>query len=131
MTEIKIRPTEKKDIEKIEEIIASTPFLHRFNFKSTNSFSAILYNEIVGYISIRKEENDIEIDGIGIAMNWQNKKIGKTLLRFIENMAKDWKIENIYCDVNEENQKALIFFEKNKYRVDMKYPGVKKLKKVV
>jgi len=81
--------------------------------KSGYSYYIIKYNKIsVGYLSFNTEQNVIFLSKIYVLHNFRGKKIGKTAMSFVENMAKKLGLSKIQLGVNKYNVNTIQAYEK-------------------
>lgn len=124
-------PNDKKVAVIIEELSANLYL--RFGSDGKNSFSdwqtdnskyvfviAEINNEIVGCGAIRPiEENIGEVKRMYSKI--PRKKIGQTILTFLENTAKTIGYTNLVLETRIKNQEATQFYQKQGYKVIPNY----------
>ncbi|TJY36061.1 GNAT family N-acetyltransferase [Pontimicrobium aquaticum] len=69
-------------------------------------------NENVGYLSIKKNNDDLFLSKIYLLKDYRGKKIGKTAFNFIEEKAKEHQCKTISLTVNKNNKDAIKAYEK-------------------
>lgn len=73
----------------------------------------INYEKIpVGYLSFIKKENSLYLSKIYILSNYRGRKIGKTAMQFIEDIAKKMDCNTITLTVNRNNYNSISAYEK-------------------
>ncbi len=81
--------------------------------KSGSFYYLIYYNKrSVGYLSFNKEQNVIFLSKVYVLHNFRGKKIGKTAMSFVENMAKESGLSKIQLGVNKYNVNTIRAYEK-------------------
>lgn len=73
-------------------------------------------NENVGYLSIKKNNNELFLSKIYILKDFRGKRIGKTAFNFIENKAKELGCESISLTVNKNNTNTIKAYEKSGFK---------------
>ncbi|MCK5562302.1 MAG: GNAT family N-acetyltransferase [Thermoplasmata archaeon] len=63
-----------------------------------------------------KQKNWINIDEMAVQKNYRGKGIGKELLNFVENYAKQLKAGSIRLEVWENNEAAIYFYQSNGFK---------------
>ncbi|PHR69409.1 MAG: GNAT family N-acetyltransferase [Lutibacter sp.] len=66
----------------------------------------------VGYLSVSKKENSLFLSKIYILSSSRGKRIGKTAMQFIENLAKEKQCNSISLTVNKYNTNSIKAYEK-------------------
>jgi GNAT superfamily N-acetyltransferase len=129
---IKITNPNNEKVAKIIEELSTNLYL-RFGSDGKNSFSdwqndnskyvfviAEINNEIVGCGAIRPiEENIGEVKHMYSKI--PRKKIGQTILTFLENTAKTIGYTNLVLETRIKNQEATQFYQKQGYKVIPNY----------
>ena len=91
------------------------------HFKKENNFSLAFFNsnKIIGLLLGDKIKNnnyfDLDIHIMFVSKNDRRRKIGTSLLNFIESNKKINNISKIYLEVSEDNTDAIKFYEKNNF----------------
>lgn len=103
--------------------VAFTPeqILSELNNPNSGFYFAMLDGEIAGYLKINtgdaqaefKGENSMEVSRIYVLAEHHGKHIGKKLLDFAVQKAKEQQQEFIWLGVWEDNHKAIGFYEHN------------------
>ncbi len=78
-------------------------------------------NTLIGYLKLNfseaqteiKDENSLEIERIYILKEFQGKRFGQILFKYVIELAKAKKKKFIWLGVWEENRKAINFYQKN------------------
>ena len=108
----------------VDEVISKENF--EIMIEAKEIFIAKIHNEIVGYITFNiKEKNNpsmryrkqLQIEAIGIDEKNREKGIGRALLEYVKKYGKENDCTDIYLTVNEENEKAIRFYEKFGFKV--------------
>lgn len=131
ITIVTINPDDKKAFEITEELSAN--LLIRFGSNGKNSFIdwqpdnskfvfviAELNNEIVGCGAFRPiDENTAEVKRMYSKL--PQKKIGTSILTFLEEKAKNIGFTNLVLETRVKNHEAVQFYTKHKYHVIPNY----------
>ena len=131
ITIVTINPDDKKAFEITEELSAN--LLIRFGSNGKNSFTdwqpdnskfvfviAELNNEIVGCGAFRPiDENTAEVKRMYSKL--PQKKIGTSILTFLEEKAKNIGFTNLVLETRVKNHEAVQFYTKHKYQVIPNY----------
>ncbi|GAA3780301.1 GNAT family N-acetyltransferase [Flavobacterium ginsengiterrae] len=131
ITIVTINPDDKKAFEITEELSAN--LLMRFGSSGKNSFTdwqpdnskfvfviAELNNEIVGCGAFRPvDENTAEVKRMYSKL--PQKKIGTSILTFLEEKAKNIGFTNLVLETRVKNHEAVQFYTKHKYQVIPNY----------
>ncbi len=89
-------------------------------------FKLVLDNSIIGYIILRYELDEAEIDEIAISRQHEGKGIGTYLLEKALQNLKTRNFKKIYLEVRKKNLRAIRLYEKNgfkPYRIRKNYYG--------
>ena len=118
-----IRKLLKKDFDKVYELGLK---LHP-NYKIINDLEEIINNDlnyfyvyeidgkVVGFIHYTKLYNSVDLVDIIVRKEYQNQRIGSTLIDFmITNLSAD---DKIYLEVNTNNKKAINLYQKFGFKV--------------
>jgi ribosomal protein S18 acetylase RimI-like enzyme len=131
---MKIRKAGKEDKKQFVHLAKQAD--HRSDYWSERRFNKFIKEngnlflfaeekgELVGYIGIKKKEEDIKIKGIdfdkltcvawiAVLPDFRKRGIGSSLLREAEKYAKKWKKEGIWLDCR---KRVLRFYERNGYK---------------
>ncbi len=87
-----------------------------FTFKKGKVFGYFIEKELVGCVGIVVEKKFLygEIEHLLVNPEYQNKGIGKELMRFIEDYSRrELKLKQLKLHVRCKNEKAISFYEKN------------------
>ena len=101
------------EIDGIEKQIFSDPFpkallIHDFNENPfSRYFKCVNNNQIIGYFGIWLTFEDCQIITVGLLQDYQGKGIGKMMVDFIINFARENSCEQITLEVRVSNQKAI------------------------
>jgi hypothetical protein len=99
--------------------------LDQLNNPDSEFYFAILDGEITGYLKLNfnnaqteyKDKNALEVERIYVSGQHHGKKIGKHLLDFAINTARQKQFEYVWLGVWEDNQNALGFYRHNGFEV--------------
>ena len=89
-------------------------------------FVAKIEEQIVGYILLSSKEEkkngyryrkELNIDAIGVDVNYRNQGIGRTLLEYVKKYAKDNDYTDLRLSVNEENECARHLYEQLGFKI--------------
>jgi ribosomal protein S18 acetylase RimI-like enzyme len=95
----------------------------------TNTYSefyfALYEGDIAGYMKLNfnnaqnefKDKNALEIERIYVSGEHHGKRIGKKLLDFAINIARDKRFDYVWLGVWEHNYKAIGFYEHNGFKL--------------
>ncbi|OGJ20258.1 hypothetical protein A3K73_08300 [Candidatus Pacearchaeota archaeon RBG_13_36_9] len=133
---MKIRKANKKDLKEIAKLmkkeLAKPPFNERdsssYILKSLNFYIKIgkIYavkekNEIIGVIIFKREQYwegpVIIIEDLAVNKKFQKLNIGKTLMDYVESLAKKEKV-NAICFKTNKKSRAVKFYQKSGYCLD-------------
>jgi len=131
---IKIRKATKKDLKDISNIFrketSKRPYFQKWTqktalekiiefFKKGDIYLVMIEKKIVGFIilhiSLGYNGKEAFIDELWLKSDYQGKRIGKILMRFIEDKYKDKGIKSIYL-ISDINSNAFCFYKKLKYK---------------
>ena len=73
-------------------------------------------NKNVGYLSIKKNNDDLFLSKIYILKEFRGKKIGKTAFNFIEEKAKNHQCKTVSLTVNKSNTNTIKTYEKSGFK---------------
>ena len=73
---------------------------------------AIVNNQVVGYICVDFVFDEAEIHMIAVKKDFQNKKVGSSLLKEVIGTLKEKNIKKLFLEVNESNKIAIYFYKK-------------------
>jgi hypothetical protein len=99
--------------------------LDQLNNPDSEFYFAMIGDEIAGYIKINfndaqtdvKDKNALEVERIYVSGDHHGKKIGKQLLDFAIDIARNKRFAYVWLGVWEHNNKALGFYEHNGFEV--------------
>lgn len=78
----------------------------------------VLYNkEVAGYGHLDKDTNNIVWLGLCVLKEFQNKSIGKTILKYLINYIEIKKISEIQLSVDMQNSIAIYIYHKYKFEI--------------
>lgn len=105
---------ERKYNDSIEEnIVIKNHFNKMLNDKNIVLLAYYLDKEIVGYILIRRiDNNTCLLDGLYVEEEYRNKGIGKSLLTEAINRCKKLKVKYVDINVMEKNEIAKHIYKK-------------------
>jgi len=108
---------EVDEIKTIEEnqninIISKNNILEDLKNNQTLYYTLKLDNRIIGYIAFDTVLENMDIQSIVIAKDYQHKGHGTTLLNFAFDYAIENNITNIFLEVRKSNEKAINLYEK-------------------
>src|SRR3989344_3865439 len=88
-------------------------------FKQGKIFGYFKEGELIGVIGIAidKKFKSGEMRHLFVNQEYRNKGIGKELLNFIEKYARKIKLKRIKLDVLADNNTAINFYNKRKYKI--------------
>ncbi len=69
-------------------------------------------DENIGYLSIKKEDDNLFISKLYILKSYRGKSFGKQAMSFIENKARELNCESISLTVNKNNSDSINTYEK-------------------
>lgn len=108
----------------VDEVINKDDFKKKIEEKEI--YVAKINNKILGYVIFNIKEKDIQIIRYrkvlsieAICVDKENRKrgIGKSILEFVKNIAKEKGCTDLYLTVNEENKDAIKFYEDFGFKV--------------
>jgi len=70
----------------------------------------------VGYLSIKKNNNDLFLSKMYLLKEFRGKKIGKAAFSFIEDKAKTHQCKTISLTVNKNNKNSIKAYEKSGFK---------------
>lgn len=73
-------------------------------------------NENVGYLSIKKNNDDLFLSKIYLLKDYRSRKIGKAAFSFIEEKAKKYKCKTISLTVNKNNENSIRAYQKSGFK---------------
>ncbi len=91
------------------------------NDDNYKTFVAVIDNDVVGFVAsvqtygVGFEEQQMQITGIAVKIDKNNKGIGTRLIQFIEKYAQDKGIINIYLCCGVQRANAHAFYKRNGY----------------
>ena len=130
----KIRPLEKKDLDRVFEIEKEcfvdpwklTDLEYELSENPVNKFLVLeVNNNIVGFIDFMITFNSATISQIAITKEYRKQGFGKLLLEEMENcFPKEGEdiVENVTLEVRSSNARAISLYQKNGYEVIVKKP---------
>ncbi len=74
-------------------------------------------NNIIGFVTLKKNIDDVKIGLFGIAKNYQNKGFGTKLLQVVESFKKSNNIEISFITTQKNNLAAKKLYIKNGYKL--------------
>ncbi len=92
-------------------------FFDEFNQNTRVYFVAKEDGKVVGYIGLFNCDTDLNIIGIAVKKEKQNRGIGKKLLNFCKGYALNSGKKSLSLEVNEHNLNAINFYKKNGFIV--------------
>ena len=85
--------------------------------KESYEYYIIKYeNENVGYLSIKKNDDDLFLSKIYLLKEFRGNKIGKSAFSFIEKKAKNYQCKTISLTVNKNNTNTIKAYEKSGFK---------------
>ena len=133
---MKIRKSTTKDLKEIGKLMKTEfskfPFNEkdsidavlkslRFYFRMGKIFIAIADGKIAGVIIVKFEQywegKVMIIEDLAVGNKFQNKWVGKELMNFAENYAKNKKTKLILFSTNKKSR-AIEFYKKEEYKID-------------
>ena len=103
------------DFSEIEESRAKEILLYN-PFKNSDEFSIKINNEIIGFTIYQINSKNLYRVWTFILKEFRNKGYGSKVLEFIENIAKEKKLETIYCRIKIDNRISQNFYFDKGYR---------------
>jgi ribosomal protein S18 acetylase RimI-like enzyme len=107
--------------------VAFTPqsMLEQINNPGSEFYFALYKDDMVGYIKLNfndaqtefKDNNALEIERIYVSGEYHGKHIGKQLLDFAIDIARNKQFNYVWLGVWEHNEKAIGFYEHNGFKV--------------
>ncbi len=107
--------------------VAFTPqcMLDQLTNPDSEFYFALYEDDIVGYIKLNfnnsqteyKDKNALEIERIYVSGEHHGKRIGKQLLDFAIDIARDKQFTCVWLGVWEHNYKAMGFYERNGFKL--------------
>lgn len=99
--------------------------LEQLTNRDSDFYFAMLNDEVAGYLKLNfndaqtefKEKNALEIERIYVSGEHHGKRIGKQLLDFAINTARQKQFDYVWLGVWEHNYKAMGFYEHNGFEV--------------
>lgn len=99
--------------------------LAELNSPDSEFYFAYSNTDIVGYLKINfkeaqtefKETKGLEVERIYVVKNFQGQQIGKRLINFTLQTAKEKKLDYIWLGVWDKNIKAIEFYKKNGFEI--------------
>jgi len=87
-------------------------------------FFAVYEDELIGYLKLNygsaqsdvKDEESMEVERLYVLQEHQSKKIGKLLMDFAEERAKEKRLKYIWLGVWEHNTRAQSFYQRNGFK---------------
>jgi hypothetical protein len=103
----------------------SQSMLDQLTNANSEFYFAMIDGQVVGYIKLNfndaqtdvKDENATELERIYVSGEHHGKKIGKRLLDFAIDIARNKNFNYVWLGVWEHNQKAIGFYEHNGFEV--------------
>lgn len=117
---IEILPVSENDIDKLLQIESEQEIkILSYNIilseiKNSNSmyYVAKTHDEILGYIAANLLFDHIDIDSVVVDKKYKRQGIASLLLKYILDIAKNKKIENLLLEVRISNEAAIKLYEK-------------------
>lgn len=102
------------EIVKIENENYDTPWSYDSFLSELNSDKSTIYvyeseGQIMGYLVLYTLIDEIEIANISVKKEYQGRKIGNYLMKFVLNKYRGY---NFYLEVREDNKRAISLYEK-------------------
>lgn len=97
----------------LNDIMTKENFFDEFKQKNRYYFVIILDNMLIGYIGLYEYDDDLNIIGIAIKEQFQQKGFGSMLIEFVKQFAKEKNKKSLSLEVDQNNKKAMNFY-KNK-----------------
>lgn len=99
--------------------------LSEINTPDSFFYFAMLDDEVIGYLKLNfgpaqsefQDENGMEIERIYLLKQYQGKQLGRQLLNFAVQTAKDKNLQYIWLGVWDQNPSAIRFYERNGFKV--------------
>ena len=116
----KIYEVKVKDLSEINELEKELDL----NKTKLNFFNQTLLNknfkfiklisdkQIIGFLQFSWNKTDCDIISIGVIKKFQNKNYGKQLVEYLKYL----NFKNIYVEVSVNNKKALMFYQRLKFK---------------
>lgn len=84
-------------------------------FENGVTYLYMIGNQKIGFISLYLNLNYIYITLIAVRQEYQKNKIGRKLLKYIEKISEELKINEIKLEVDKSNFSAKKFYQNNGY----------------
>ena len=122
--EIAIKEAEVWDIKAISELDKMNfanhwdddTFQQVFLFKSNTVFVARLQDDLIGFVVVENDIDEINISHIVVDKEYRNHGIGTKLINFVEEYSKNKNINTVSLEVSENNFTAKTLYEKLGYQ---------------
>jgi ribosomal protein S18 acetylase RimI-like enzyme len=106
-----------KKIKKKAGLIKSEWINNFFKKKRGDALYLVEYvNKVAGFVLLLFDKKELIIDLIAIDKKYQNKGLGRTLIKFIEKIYYK-KFKTIKVGTQSNNKNSLIFYRKNKFKI--------------
>lgn len=89
----------------------------RKDILNNNVFLVNYEDNNIGNFILISNDNELYISKFAIIPSYENKGIGSKCLRFIEDYAKQNRFKSIKLDVYDKSAGAIIFYQKNGYKI--------------
>jgi ribosomal protein S18 acetylase RimI-like enzyme len=97
---------------------------------NSDFYFAMLDGEVAGYLKLNyadaqtefKDTNALEVERIYVSGEHHGKRIGKQLMDFALDIARDKQLEYVWLGVWEHNSKAMAFYERYGFQVFSSHP---------
>ena len=101
-------------IEQVEYMLKNFQSAEAMYLQFTDGYQYfMLYfnNQLIGYLSVLKQENSLYLSKIYILKKYRGRKIGKTAIEFVAKKAIEQHCESITLGVNKYNVKSIAVYE--------------------
>ena len=123
MNELVLRPMGQEDIEAVAGIERA---IHRFPWTPGNFSDALdsdylckvaeLNGAIAGYVVMMPAVDEVELLDIGIAAEYQGRRLGSELLQRMMELARSINMQRMFLEVRPSNVAALALYSKHGFR---------------
>ena len=123
--EIEIRPMKFDDIDAVyglELKLFASPgprvfFENDLNLLATIAFVSTAQNKVIGYVLGSCVSDELHVQNIAVAEEWQRKGLAMQLMNGLEHEALSRNCRHFYLEVRPNNRSAIRLYEKLGYAV--------------
>jgi ribosomal-protein-alanine N-acetyltransferase len=129
-----VRPAVEEDLDQIYQI-EKRAYKHPWTKeqlleeidKKDSSFLVYTDDEtdsvVAGYLVYRKEDNQIHILNVAVALDWRGLGMGKSLVQLAIKDAYRQQLERVFLEVREDNEAAIGLYTKCGFKIDRVQKG--------